>query len=404
MKIGVLLDNEFTIDLRVSNEVHYLKSIGYEIHVLCPNFGDHKNFELLDGISIHRFSLNKVIKNKLFGIMNTLPLYELFWIRKTKEFVRKVQPHYLHAHDLYMAKIAYLGGRKIIPLILDLHENYPEAFKTYKWVTRFPYNIVSKPKAWENKEKKYLAYASRIIVLSRHFKNQLINKYPGIKSDHIFVYPNVPDVKKLLSYPIATNLYPKLDRFILFYFGGISERRGIFTCFEAIKLLADKIPDIHLLLIGPVDGHEQAVFKNYLNDPIISNKITHYSWKDISEFPSYVFSSDVCLSPIYKNKQHESGVANKIFQYMLFGKPLIVSDCIPQVDLVESENCGLVYKSGNAEDLSHQILKLFSNRSLAEQMGMNGRQAVLNTYNLINCGEQLKLLYTSLLKSTSNEQ
>lgn len=396
MKIGVILDNEFTIDIRVSNEVNYLISIGYDVHVLCPSYNNQKEFEIINSVSIHRFKLGKSTKNKLFGLMNTLPFYEILWINRVRKFVKEVSPKYLHAHDLYMARIAYKGGNGKIPVVLDLHENFPAAILSYKWSSKFPYNLLSRPAAWGKKEKKYLGYASKIVVLSNFFKSSLTSRYPKLSPNNIFVYPNVPDVQQMISFPIKSDIFSKNNRFVLFYFGGISERRGIFTCFEAIKKLLDKIPSIHLLLIGPVDGHEQAIFDKYMDEPILKERVTHYKWKDISEFPSFTMASDICLSPIFKNEQHESGVANKIFQYMLFAKPLIVSDCAPQIEIVEGSNCGISFKSNDSIDLAEKIKYLYDNPQVCTEMGERGKQAVIDNYNLLKCGEQLKELYGSL--------
>jgi len=396
MKIGVILDNEFTIDIRVSNEVQYLVSIGYEVHILCPSFNQQKTFEVINGVSIHRFILSKSTKNKLFGLMNTLPFYELLWIKKVQKFVLEVSPQYLHAHDLYMAKIAYKGSKGQLPVILDLHENFPAAILAYKWSSKFPHRLLSRPTAWKRKERKYLGYASKIVVLSDFFKDTLTNRYSEINPNNIFVYPNVPDVKQMLSYPIKADIFPNQNRFVLFYFGGISERRGIFTCFEAIKILYKEVPSIHLLLIGPVDGHEQSTFDQYLNDPILKERVTHYPWKNINEFPSYTTSSNVCLSPIFKNEQHESGVANKVFQYMLLGKPLIVSNCAPQIEIVEGSGCGVVFKSESASDFADKIKFLYENPKLCIEMGERGKLAVHEKYNLEKCGEQLKNIYNSI--------
>ncbi len=395
MKIGVILDNEFTIDIRVSNEVCFLKSIGYEIHVLCPNYSTYKEFEIIYGVTIHRFKLSKSAKNKLFGLMNTLPFYEILWIKKVRGFVKKVNPQYLHTHDLYMSKIAYKGGNGLSPVILDLHENFPAAILSYKWSSKFPHRFLSRPLTWKEKEREYLSYASKIIVLSNSFKATLLNRYSALNSDNLFVYPNVPDVKQMLSFQINPDVFPKKNRFVLFYFGGISERRGIFTCFEAIEILANEIPSIHLLLIGPIDGHEQTAFDLYMNNPIINERVTHYKWKDISEFPSYTSASDICLSPIFKNEQHESGVANKVFQYMLFEKPLIVSDCAPQIDIVEGNKCGIVFRSNDSNDLAAKIKYLYDNPQLCVEMGKHGKQAILEKYNLEVCGKQLETLYKS---------
>jgi len=111
-----------------------------------------------------------------------------------------------------------------------------------------------------------------------------------------------------------------------------------------------------LLLIGPVDKIEKEMFFEAISSPEIKNSIIHYEWKDISLLPSFISVSDICLSPIVKNDQHESGVANKIFQYMLFERPLIVSNCKPQSIIVEEEQCGVVFNSEDSVDLSEKII------------------------------------------------
>jgi len=397
-RIGVILDAEFTIDIRVLNEVNYLKSAGYEIHILCPAFDGQALREEFQGVTIHRFRLSRTLKNKLFGLMNTVPFYEWLWIREIRKFVQVVSPDYLHAHDLFMSKSAYKGGSGIIPVVLDLHENFPAAVQAFVWSTRFPHRLLSRPADWRRKEHEYLSYASRIIVLKNSFKESLTRLYPDLNPANLYEYPNVPDLEQMRNFAIKADIFPKDGRFVLFYFGGIGARRGIFTCFEAIKILSGQIPSVHLLLIGPVDGHEQAIFREYLTDPVLKEKVTHYEWKELSDFPSYTLASDVCLSPIIKDDQHESGVANKVFQYMLFARPLIVSDCAPQIEIVEGNRCGLVFQNRNAADLAEKISILYHNPELRAEMGERGKQAVLEKYNLEICGKQLELLYQSFVK------
>ena len=53
---------------------------------------------------------------------------------------------------------------------------------------------------------------------------------------------------------------------------------------------------------------------------LFKNQSTELAWRFLSKAEQAAI----------KNEQHESGVANKIFQYMWAGKPLIVSNCLPQ--------------------------------------------------------------------------
>lgn len=399
MKVGMVVDNEFYGDPRVYNEAKILTEGGFQVSILCFNFSDHPLSEERAGIKIYRIHLKKKIKNILFANMNTIPFYHYLWARQIKKFIKKIQPETLHIHDLYMARAAHIANKKFhLPIILDLHENYPAAIMSYNWATNVPKKYIVRPKRWRKLEKKYLEYADKRIVLSDDFRDDLIERYPNLKKEDFCIYPNVPDVHELFSYPIDHSILDIQNSFIMFYFGGIAERRGIFTCFEALKILTEQKYDVKLLIIGPIDKIDIQPFNQYMKDPVIQKNIIHYPWKDISTLPSYILKSDVCLSPIVKNEQHESGVANKVFQYLLFERPIIVSDCKPQVSIVEQNHCGLVFKSGDAQDLALQVQYMITNPEKKIEMGKNGKAAVIQKFNVEIYKQNLVNLHSQFRK------
>lgn len=400
MNIGIIVDNEFYGDPRVYNEAKILYNAGFNVFVLCLNFGKYTANEEFEGLKISRISIRKKNKNLLFGAMLVWPGYNRLWAKHIKKFVTDNAIDALHVNDLYMAKSAKNGTREsLIPIALDLHENYPAAMLSFNWANRFPMSIIAQPKRWKRIEKEYLSYADRIIVLSESYKADLLNKFAFLKTENITIYPNVPDLEELLNYPVRENIIDKGNSFLLFYFGAIAERRGIFTTLEALILLHNRKLDVKLLIIGPVDKADVSVFENFFANDIIRKNVIYYPWKDISLFPSYVLMSDACLSPLIKDDQHESGVANKIFQYMLFERPIIVSDCKPQADIVDDEKCGLYFRSGDAVDLADKIQHLANNKNLCKEMGRNGKKAVLEKYNTGVFSYNLINLYSSFNKS-----
>jgi glycosyltransferase involved in cell wall biosynthesis len=395
MRTGVILDGNFITDQRVINEVSILEKAGHKIFVLnipagttLPVSDYSKNISLVKG------SFSKKTDNYLFALENLLPVYDLFWYREIRNFSKKYKIEILHAHDLYLAKAAGRAAKDLkIPLILDLHENYPAAINEYRWATCFPARLIVSPGKWSKKEKKYLSFADRIIVLSRNFRENLSLKYPEIDPGKIFIYPNVPDIRKLLSFEIKKEIFPSGDKETVFYFGVVSKRRGINTAIQAMEELLPLHPRLHLLLIGPIDKAERDEFRNLFLKDNLKDHLTYYPWRDISEFPSFVECSQVCISPLLKNPQHESGVANKIFQYMLFGKSLLVSDCTPQSEIINKTGCGLIFKSGDHEDMALKLSELLSDNELRNRMGEKGRKAVLEEYNTEIQGTEILKAY-----------
>ncbi|RUA29949.1 MAG: glycosyl transferase family 1 [Bacteroidetes bacterium] len=381
MRIGIIVDNEFNNDIRVRNEALALQRDGHDVIVLCFDFGS--NFENnYNGIRIIRWHLKPALKNILFALFHSFNIYSYLWAKKIIRFSKENKIEILHVHDLYMAKSGYIAKRKLkIPLVLDLHENYPYAVDDYKWMHKKPATYLIRPKRWKKIEGRFLSYADKIVALSSTFKMQLLAKYSFLQKENIIVYPNAPDVETLISYPIDDKIIPKGNDYSLFYFGGISKRRGVFLVINALRVLKKQIPTIKLLLIGPVDKAEQKEFELLINSGDVKKHIIYYPWKDISLLPSFIKYSDICLSPIEKNPQHESGIANKVFQYMLFERPVLVSNCGPQAEVINESKAGLVHQWDSIQDFCDKVLYLYKNRNEADTMGKNGKKAVIEKYN-----------------------
>jgi glycosyltransferase involved in cell wall biosynthesis len=401
MRLLVVLDKNYHTDERVKNETMILADAGFDITVLSLDFNDGATYpEYHKNIAVVPVRISRKKKNRLFFFSNISNLYSKFWARLIARQLKEMRYDAIHLHDLYMLKAALLLKKEVkIPVVLDLHENYPEAIYGYRWATRFPNRIFTRPAKWRTFAQNHLHKSGRIIVLSQAFKEQIARDYPKINPDTIHIYPNVPDIEKLLSFP---EQQPKLIKqpgdFFILYFGGVADRRGVYTAIESLEYIKSQNHEIKLLLIGPVDGNEKSAFMRFINQPKYINKVVHIPWIDFEELPTHIRMSDICLSPIVKNAQHESGVANKVFQYMLFQKPIIVSDCKPQAQIAKEENCGLIFRSGDAADLAKKINKLIEDKSRRKEMGLNGEKAVLEKYNIKTMGKGLINMYLDLDK------
>jgi len=379
MRIGVIVDNEFYHDIRVVREVIALESGGHEINVICFDFGSKK----IDFPQAHvtRIRIRKKLKEMLIFATNLIPLYEFFWAWHISRFIRRYGIQIIHSNDLYMSRATYWGiklSNRKIPFILDLHENFPDSVLSYNWSKGWLRRSISRPRIWKKKEVKYLGYPKKIIVLSESFKNELINQYPFLTSKEFLVYPNVPDLKEYNPTEYDPNLPSiRLNAPVFFYFGSIAERRGIFTFLDAMKKVNSTDHKISLLIIGPIDKADKDRFFQYLGD--LQPFIQYIPWVDLKYIYQYMGKADVGIAPFIKNKQHESGIANKIYQYMMAKKPVIVSDCKPQANLVSQCGCGIVFK--DEDELIDAILQLSYNSNLRNEMGNKGHSAVINHFN-----------------------
>jgi glycosyltransferase involved in cell wall biosynthesis len=399
MNAGVVVDNELLNDKRVLREIKIIRESGHDVFVLCLGFSG-KQYTEPEGLTVKRITIQPGIKNTLFFMFNSFPLYEWLWASWIKKFIAEYDIEILHVHDLYMSKAAFMGKKAVkrnTPLILDLHENFPYAVSAYNWTKGIIRNFVSNPGKWMKKEREYLEYADRIVVLSEEFRDHLVSKYPLLKKEYFCCLPNVPDVAEMESFPEEGVQIPfEKKGAILFYFGVVAERRGIFDALSVFESVINEGTPVDFLIIGPVDKKDRARFFDIIYSPGLKERIIYIPWIDLSDLPAYLKISDICVAPFLKNPHHDSGVANKIYDYMLGKKPLIVSDCLPQKRLVEKHECGIVYTS--LTGFHDAIIKLIREPGTRIRMGENGYNAIREEYNMEKAGVSLSLMYGTFTK------
>jgi glycosyltransferase involved in cell wall biosynthesis len=104
----------------------------------------------------------------------------------------------------------------------------------------------------------------------------------------------------------------------------------------------------------------------------------------------------VALYDLNVQTQHKYGMANKIFEAMMCGLPVITNIAH---EIVNDTKCGIIVEYGNEKQIEEAILNLKENPALRKRLGDNGRRAFLEKYNWTNMEEKLYKIYEELLHS-----
>ncbi|HUH28102.1 glycosyltransferase family 4 protein [Gelidibacter sp.] len=380
MNIGVVVDNEFDHDHRVQKEIRLLQDEGHTIFVLCFDF--KKTYKTYPDLTVNRVRIHRKLRDLFVLLSTNFKFYERLWKNNITQFIINNNLDALHVHDLYLAKAAKKGiqqSTRNIPLTLDLHENYPAAINSYEWAIKGWRKYVVQPQKWYKKEGEYLKYADHIIVLSNSFKQNLLARFPFLKSETLYVHPNMPDFESFQAFEkneYAVKFDSKLPT--LFYFGVVAKRRGIMDILPWIIELLEEGDQFHTLIIGPTDKADKAEFQRYINHPGLKDHLTYIPWADVKYLPAYLKKITIGLAPFQVNAQHDSGVANKLFQYMYGEIPILATKCKAQQELIESAACGLLYET--KEEFKTELKRLITNPSLRQELGKNGKQKLLELY------------------------
>ncbi|WP_107038010.1 glycosyltransferase family 4 protein [Brumimicrobium mesophilum] len=380
--ILMLLDNEFTSDMRVENEVMSLSKSGFNVTVLCLNHGDQKPTEDFYGAKIIRIPVSLFKKNKMKGLGNTpFDFWISFWYKHIKKVATTQDIHFIHANDLYMLPPALKARRKLRTkpkVVADLHENYPEALKNYRYTQIFPGKyIISIPK-WEASEVKWLKEADAMITVIEEAKDRYQNL--GIESSKINVVPNYVNMEHFNVADIDQNIVDKFEGFMtLTYIGGFDYHRGLESVISSIPEIIKSIPNFKLILVGAGSNKEELIELAEKLD--VSKYVSFEGWQPPATLSSYLKATNIGLIPHLKSKHTDNTIPHKLFQYMLLERPIISSNCNPLERIITKEECGLIYESNNSEQLAEKVIQLLKDEELQAKMGAKGHEAVLKTYN-----------------------
>ena len=390
----MILDDVFPPDPRVENEAITLINSGYEVFLFCLSNSNQNTNETINGIKIRRYrSCN--LAYKLSALSYDLPFYKMIMKPKIRHFIKENAIDVLHIHDIRIAGAVFSSNKKHqLKIVLDLHDNIPDNMKFYPHLQKFPGKYIISPKKWKKKEKEFILKSDKIITVSPNFAKQILENN-NLQPDKMVLVPNTVRqsfYKEAIYSEVIKKKYS--NKFVVLYLGDTHLRRGLLTAIRASELLSKKIVNFKLVIVGR--NTTDHILIEEVKRLHLESYVDFEGWQDVSLFPSYIIASNVCISPLYRSIQHDVAYANKIFQYMSFGKPILVSNAIAQKEIVESIHSGLVHEEKNEEDFYSKVIELYQNKEKAEELGNNGKEFIEKKFSWEITSKALVKLYNEL--------
>lgn len=387
----MILDKTFPPDPRVQNEAIELIKSGHEVFLFCLTYTNQPYEDVISEIKIKRYKSN-IFEYKSSALAYSFSFYSFKMKKKIFHFLEKYNIEAIHIHDMVVAQaVLKANKKKKLPVILDLHENRPQIMKYYPHLQKFPQNILISSEKWKKKEESFVKTVNKVIVVTQEAKEELCNR-TKLNSDKVVVVPNTVR-KSFFKEELITKAQDNNDKaFNLLYMGDTGKRRGLSTVIKSLPTLRNQIQNIKLIIVGSVTTE----LKKLSEELKVKELISFEGWQDEALFPKYIKQSDVCLSPLHRNIHHDTTYANKLFQYMSLGKPLLVSDAVAQKNLIEKVKAGLVHEAENVEDFIEKVLELYQDKSLRDEFGENGKNFVRNEFTWDKTSKELINLYNNL--------
>jgi glycosyltransferase involved in cell wall biosynthesis len=366
--ICLLWHSAYPWDVRLEKFINTL-SPSHGIFLLCKGKKGFPGHEEKDDIVIERVGTGG-------GILDYPLFVNPFWKRALHSMVERNHIGALIVRDLPLMGLGIEAGRKYgIPVVFDMAENYPAALVAYeKWPYK-PFLVFNAflPKLYERYA---VRNASRVIVVTEEQRERIggFRRSRGAKESDIVLVSNTPVLSELPEGAPPETGGGSEKR--LLYTGKVDIHRGVETALRAVSILKKTRPEIKLVIAGT--GRDIERLKKMTSAVGAAGNIEFVGWVPHDEMYALIRKSHVCLIPHLKSEHTDTTLPNKLFDYMALAKPVVSSDLAPVARILKECACGVVYKSGDAEDLSAQIESLLDGGA---GLGENGRKAVLNKYN-----------------------
>ncbi len=389
-KILMILQSDYPPDIRLTKEIKSFITAGYSIYLLCNNKLNLPLEEYVNGATVVRLRFYRWLPEKIRLNINLPVFFNPIWIWKIITTLRKYRIDVIHVHDLPLALTGVIIGRiKGIPIVFDMHENYPAALKVWGMKGLLSY-MVRNPYLATILEKICLRYADKIIVVIEEHKELLVSR--GVNPRKIYVVSNTVEDGFYNEIQIDHSITKQYrDYYVLLYVGQLSPERDLDTPIRAIHYLVDKFDKLKLVIVG------EGVSRNQLEELVVKEGVSDWvdftGWVKFELTASYIQSSKICIIPQPSNPLIDNGVPHKLFQYMVLGKPVIVSDARASARIVNECQCGEIFRSHSPEDFANIVYKIHESTL---NYGENGKKAVSNKYNWNKSSKELLKLYREL--------
>ena len=269
----------------------------------------------------------------------------------------------------------YLVSRlKRLPWILEIRDLWPESIVAVGAITNRP--VI---RLLEGLELFAYRKANHLVVVTDAFKAHMMKR--GIVSKKVTVIKNGVDFSLYKKPPHGSgDLSRELGlegKFVASYFGTHGMAHHLETILEAAHELREW-KDIVFLLVG--DGAERSRLVTMRDEMKLSNVVL-LDQQPKKNMPELWSLSSVSVVLLKKSALFKTVIPSKIVESMAMERPVILG--------VEGESAGLVLSAGggiciepeSSKDLAIQVLKLYRDPMLRQELGSSGRRYVLEHFD-----------------------
>lgn len=223
-------------------------------------------------------------------------------------------------------------------------------------------------------EKLSFRLTDKIIAVTKGLRELIAGNY-HVRKSKIGVIGNGcnPDISRPLDMAFCKKEL-KLDQDIHYicFVGTLNIWQGVEVLIRCCPFVIREFPNIKFLIVG--QGKMMGSYKNLSRNLGVEKYFIFTGQIPYRKVPLYINAAALCVAPFIYERNSEIGLSPiKIFEYTSCGKAIVTTRIKDLYEEIEKHRVGIVVAPENPDEFAGAILKLLKNKSLREEMGLNGR-------------------------------
>jgi glycosyltransferase involved in cell wall biosynthesis len=366
--VCVLLQNYYDLDIRVRRKAEALVDAGYSVDVLALRSPNMQKTYTLAGVNVSTIFLGK----KRGSLARYAFEYVVFFlwcvVRVTVQMARRryafIDVNTLPDFLVFAAVFAKWMGAKVI---LDMHEITPEFYISKYGISENSWWV----RALEYQERISFDFADRVITINEPIQDLLTDR--GLPREKSIVITNSVDETRFVA-PLrssAASDTATAGAFVLMYHGTLTKLYGLDIAIEAFALAHEEMPGAEIWILG--SGTEEGALADLTQQRGLSSKVKLIGQVAPTEIPAWLSRCDIGLLPIRRDVFLEFAFPNKLPEFIITGKPVIVSR-LKAIRHYFSEDSLAYFQPNDPEDLAKQMVRIYCNPDLRAWLAAKARQ------------------------------
>lgn len=241
---------------------------------------------------------------------------------------------------------------------------------------------LAEPKRWRIDEK--IARAAFVSCISHFARSQAMLHADPAHWDklwivHCGVLPDLYENQEIVAPSTSENPIE------LLFVGRLAAVKGLRILIEALELLRDEIPNLHLRLVG--DGPDRQALEMAARP--LGEMVEFLGYRSQDEVAKILQTSDALVLPSFAE-----GVPVVLMEAMASERPVIATRVAGVAELVEDGVSGHLVAPGDAVGLAQAIRHLAMTSDRCRSMGASGRTKVVDEFNITQEAARLAALFT----------